>query len=124
MFKMLLILQIAVFSFLLGEGKPPDFFLQNRLPVADKRYSTFAKALELLNKTGAKVCIETGTARYGDQSFTGDGASTVLFSHWAHENQALLYSVDIEEAFLKNAEIACSQYNGWPKLDTKKGEIK
>ena len=68
-----------------------------------KRRDTFKKTLELLDRTKAKVCIETGTSRYGLQNVKGDGAATILFGKWAKQNAAFLHSVDISDESVRCA---------------------
>jgi predicted O-methyltransferase YrrM len=40
--------------------------------------------------------VETGVARMGLEKSKGDGASTIVFGLWASQNDAHLYSVDID----------------------------
>ncbi len=68
-----------------------------------KRRVTFAKVLELLNNTKAKLIIETGTSRQGLRGAKGDGASTIVFGKWAKENKAKMHSVDINETSVNEA---------------------
>jgi len=70
--------------------------LENRIPKDNFRHSTFSRALNLLEEREAKVIVETGTSRYGASNCLGDGCSTILFGDWAHNNRAILYSVDID----------------------------
>jgi len=62
-----------------------------------KRRSTFLKTLELLEKTKAKIIIETGTSREGLHGAKSNGAATIVFGKWAKQNDAFLHSVDISE---------------------------
>ena len=78
-------------------------FLDGRIPEVSGRYETFLLALELMQKRKAKVIVETGTARYGSGNFIGDGGSTIIFGDWARKNNAVLYSIDIDEGALYNA---------------------
>lgn len=64
------------------------------------------KSLNLLTERKARILLETGTARYGAENFAGDGGSTIIFSEWAQNNQATLYSVDISQEYLTNAKEA------------------
>lgn len=93
-----------------GERKTPSFFLQNRILTDNKRYSTFQKTLALLLERRARTCIETGTARHGDKDFAGDGGSTIIFGHFAQENHAEFFSVDISEAHIREAKGASGPY--------------
>lgn len=79
--------------------------LEGRLPKSDKRYLTFLKAFELMDKRNVKVLIETGTARNGESNFIGDGGSTILFADWVSSHPAAhFYSVDIDKENLIQAE--------------------
>ncbi len=69
-----------------------------------KRRVTFAKTLELLGLSNAKVLVETGTSRQGLKGVKGDGASTILFGKWAKQNGAFLYSVDINQESVIGAQ--------------------
>lgn len=69
-----------------------------------KRRVTFAKCLELLDKSDAKVMIETGTSRSGLSGAKPDGAATIVFGKWAKANDAFLHSVDISEDSVKGAQ--------------------
>lgn len=84
----------------------PGCYLKGKLSSTDKRYATFFKALELMTRRGAKVLVETGTARNGSKNCSGDGCSTLIFANWAKANHALLYSVDLDKKALKNAAAA------------------
>lgn len=78
--------------------------LENKIPKGTKRYDTFLKALTLMKKRNAKVIVETGTSRNGKMNCLGDGCSTFIFGEWASENNARVYSVDINEQALLNAK--------------------
>lgn len=70
-----------------------------------KRRITFRKVLELLDKTQAKVIVETGTSRSGLEGAKGDGAATIVFGKWAKENDAYMHSVDISEDSVKGSQV-------------------
>ena len=78
--------------------------LKDRLSESDKRYPSFKLALQLLDEREAKTLVETGTARYGDQQFGGDGGSTIIFGDWANQHEAMLYSVDSAPAAIDSAK--------------------
>jgi len=61
-----------------------------------KRRDTLREVLRLLDERGAKTLLETGVARMGLEKSKGDGASTIVFGLWAKQNDAHLYSVDID----------------------------
>jgi predicted O-methyltransferase YrrM len=61
-----------------------------------KRRDTLTATLSLLKARGARILIETGTARLGLAKTKGDGASTIVFGLWAKQNDAHLHSVDID----------------------------
>lgn len=85
-------------------------YLIHRLEKRDKRYASFLQALKLLKQRRAKVLVETGTARNGTLNFSGDGGSTIIFGHWASQNQAKLYSVDINPDAVINAQGVLKKY--------------
>lgn len=61
-----------------------------------KRRDTFRRTMDLLERRGAKMLVETGVARRGLASTRGGGASTFVFGLWAKEHGARLHSVDID----------------------------
>jgi hypothetical protein len=61
-----------------------------------KRRDTLREVLRLLDERGATTLVETGVARMGLEKSKGDGASTIVFGLWASQNDAHLYSVDID----------------------------
>ena len=69
-----------------------------------KRRVTFRKVLQLLDRTNAKLIVETGTSRYGLLGAKGDGAATIVFGKWAKENGAIMHSVDISEDSVKGSQ--------------------
>lgn len=103
--KVVLVSLILAFKLYGGESvasKTPELYLNERIPIEDQRYPTMAAILKLLDERNPKVIVETGTARYGDRNFIGDGGSTIIFSDWAEANNCLFYSVDISpEAILE-----------------------
>jgi len=80
--------------------------LENRIPKENARHQTFLKAMELMLERNVKTIVETGTSRYGGVHCIGDGCSTLIFSDWAKENNATLYSVDIDRNALLHAKAA------------------
>lgn len=76
-----------------------------------KRRITFQKVLDLLDKTQAKVIVETGTSRSGLQGAKGDGAATIVFGKWAKENDAFMHSVDISEDSVKGSQTEVDTQN-------------
>ncbi|MCJ7466560.1 MAG: class I SAM-dependent methyltransferase [Maribacter sp.] len=68
-----------------------------------KRRDTFKLVLELLNRTNAKVIVETGTSREGLKGAKSNGAATIVFGKWAQKNQAIVHSVDISKQSIKHA---------------------
>lgn len=61
-----------------------------------KRRDTLREVMRLMDERKAKVLLETGVARMGLAKSKGDGASTIVFGLWAKNNDAHLYSVDID----------------------------
>lgn len=80
----------------------PASYLSKRIDPANGRYKTFIEVLKLLDERKAHVIVETGTERWQESQycFDGDGGSTIIFAHWATENDAQMYSVDINETHL------------------------
>lgn len=70
-----------------------------------RRRDTFAKTLQLLSERNAKNIVETGTSRNGLSATRGDGAGTFVFGKWAMQNNAKLYSVDINESAVKECNV-------------------
>lgn len=70
--------------------------LEALIPVQDKRYPTFKRALELMTERKAGMIVETGTARHGVSNYDGDGCSTYIFAEWAFHHRSILYSIDID----------------------------
>lgn len=60
-----------------------------------KRRDTFRRCLDLLNRTNARIIVETGTYREGLQGAKSNGAATIVFGKWARLNKAFVHSVDI-----------------------------
>ena len=71
-----------------------------------KRRDSFRKTLSLLKDRDAKTLVETGSARYGLDQTKSDGASTLVFGAWAHQNDATLYSIDYDTQALAMAKKA------------------
>ena len=83
-------------------AEDPSIYLEGRLPKTNGRYKTFYEALRLMSERRVKIVVETGTERWLDQNycFDGDGGSTIIFGDWAFRNNALMYSVDINQTHL------------------------
>ena len=71
-----------------------------------KRRDTLREVLRLLDQRGATTLLETGVARMGLEKSKGDGASTIVFGLWAKQNDAHLYSVDIDPEATERAGVA------------------
>lgn len=80
----------------------PAFFLDGRIDPANGRYKTFFEILKLMDERHVHTIVETGTERWQDvqRCFDGDGGSTIIFAHWATENDAKIYSIDINKTHL------------------------
>lgn len=76
-----------------------------------KRRDTLREVLRLLDERGAKTLLETGVARMGLEKSKGDGASTIVFGLWAKQNDAHLYSVDIDPEATERAGQAVANMN-------------
>lgn len=85
-------------------------YLKNRLQTNNNRYGSFLCVLQLLKQNNAKILVEIGTARDGDTNFTWDGGSTIIFADWATDNDAVLYSVDIDPKAVEKAKEATLNY--------------
>lgn len=84
--------------------------LLGRLDRADKRFSTFDLAFQLIRERGLKTIVETGTARSGINQYVGDGGSTILFSDWAYHHPGThFYSVDIDQTNIAAAQAAIGE---------------
>lgn len=79
-----------------------------------KRQVTLLKTLELLAERGAKNLVETGIARAGLKQTRADGASTIVFGKWCQQNNAHLYSVDIDPEATHLASV-CLEEEGLSK---------
>lgn len=90
--------------------KGNEKYLEGRLWHADKRFASYLLVLGLLELRQAKILVETGTARNGNLNFGGDGGSTIIFGHWASQNQAKLYSVDIDPKAVINSQAVVQVY--------------
>ncbi len=69
-----------------------------------------------MEERNLKIIVETGTARGGHMTFSGDGGFTIIVGYWCSLNQATLYSVDISPQNLKNAESMILDYVDSVKL--------
>ena len=83
------------------------------------RYESFKFALLEANKRNLKIIVETGCAR-GKIKFIffskinwKDGMSTILFAHYAKENNGEFWSCDISKKNISNASFFLKKY----KLD-------
>lgn len=85
-------------------------YLENRLGEFDKRYQSFVMIMDILQERNAKLLVETGTSRDGASNFAGDGGSTIIFADWATDNDAYLYTVDIDPRAIANSQQAAAAY--------------
>ncbi len=93
------------------KGGDPTLYLQDRLLTQNGRYSTFQQCLTLMFQRNVQTIVETGTARCGDTNFDGDGGSTIIFGHWAQEQNAKMYSVDISTSHINIAKAVTIPYH-------------
>ena len=105
-----LLLLLSFLSILSAEA--PKQYLKGRISTDNKRYSTFYKAIELLQERNAKILLETGTSRGGVRNFAGDGGSTIIFSHFAKDQKAHFFSIDLSREYLKEARDGVEQAVG------------
>lgn len=99
-----LLIGLFLLVFSIGFATEPRGILEDKLSEIDKRYHTFLFALKLMEERNVRLIVETGTARFGKKGCIGDGCSTLIFSQWASQNNAFLYTVDINKECLLNAE--------------------
>ncbi len=80
----------------------PTHYIDGRIDPLNGRYKTFAEILRLMDERHVRTIVETGTERWQEAKncFDGDGGATIIFSHWAYKNQAIMYSVDINETHI------------------------
>jgi len=76
-----------------------------------KRRNTYKRVLSLLEKTKAKVLIETGTSREGLKGAKSNGAATIVYGKWAKLNKAHLHSVDISDKSIRIAKQEVEKQN-------------
>lgn len=93
-----------------GGLSPNQQILEGRFGHNDKRYESFLQVMDLIQERGAKVLVETGTARDGATNFWGDGGSTILYAEWAAQNEATLYTVDISPQAIARAKDALTYF--------------
>lgn len=60
--------------------------------------------MDLMTVRNSQLLVETGVARAGLRNSKSDGASTVVFAHWAKCNNAKLTSIDISADSIKQAK--------------------
>lgn len=82
---------------------PARHYIDGRIGQHNGRYRTMIMALELMSLRGVKTIVETGTARAGVQGFNDDGSSTLIWADWARDNNAMVYSIDIEPRAIQGA---------------------
>ena len=86
--------------------------LTSRLHPVNMRFSTFYLVLHMMHERNAKVLVETGCMRLqGKIAYTGDGGSTIIFGHWAQLHNAQLYTVDISDNNIHNAQELTKSYH-------------
>ncbi len=103
-------------------AKTSEEYLVGKISEHNHRYQTFKTALDLMQKRGVKIIVETGTSRDGLKNFEGDGGSSIIFSQYATDHDAQFFSVDMDQSALNNASIAVQEVLG--KLDSKLHFIK
>ncbi len=80
--------------------------LKKHLHPRDMRFPTYQRALELMEERNVKTIVETGCTRLqGRIAFTGDGGSTVILGSWARDHDAHVYTVDISQKNIENAQL-------------------
>lgn len=101
-----------LFAITFVSAKDPAVYMEGRLPSHNGRYKTFHEVLTMLNARDIKVIVETGTERWQEPQycFDGDGGATIIFGHWAHENGAKMYSVDIDPTHVRFAKANTESY--------------
>lgn len=87
-----------------------NVYIKDRLISPNLREYTFVEALKLMSERNVKTIVETGTARAGSAGFNGDGGSTIILGHWAHNHNARMFSVDINPDYVSASRNACKEY--------------
>lgn len=87
-----------------------DRILTGRIYRNNHRYDSLAMTMQLLHQRNAKILVETGTARGGEADCNGAGGSTIIFGDWAYQNDAKLFSVDINPSALQVAQNSTIPY--------------
>lgn len=96
----------------------PSFYLSGRIDSSNGRYKTFTEVLKLMDERHVRIIVETGTERWQkpEYCFDGDGGSTIIFAHWATQNNATMCSVDINETHLQYCDANTRPYSSHLKL--------
>lgn len=110
---LLVAISASLFQFLPLESTQPHPELSERMTPENFRYDSFQKALDLMEERRVKVIVETGTARSGLYNFSEDSYSTLIFSHWAQQHKAKVYSVDND-----SLAIAAAKEETYPYADS------
>ncbi|MFS8563826.1 MAG: hypothetical protein LVR00_05730 [Rhabdochlamydiaceae bacterium] len=63
-----------------------------------------------MHKRKIRTIVEMGTARNGECNCTGDGCSAPIWGQWAKQNDAFIYSVDIDPEAIRCSSAACMPY--------------
>lgn len=80
------------------------------------RFELFKKTLEIAERRGLKIIVETGTSRGKKKFFFfkrfnwKDGMSTLMFSEFAHLTNGELHSCDISKENIDNAKDFTKKY--------------
>ena len=80
------------------------------------RFKLFKKTLEIAERRGLKIIVETGTSRGKKKFFFfkkfnwKDGMSTLMFSEFAHLINGELHSCDISKENINNARDFTKKY--------------
>lgn len=93
-----------------------DSVFEGLIPPGSGRYGTMRRAIELAILRGAKVFVETGTARNGAANCGGDGCSTMILGRLMEKlaslspaSAPLLFTVDILPQAIGGAKQAASR---------------
>lgn len=104
------LLFVVPFNAFSQESRDPSIYLEDRIGRSDKRHASFKLILQLLDERKAKTLVETGTARFGDKEFGGDGGSTIIFGDWTTDHKAILHSVDRSDDAIAKAKSVTQPY--------------
>src|ERR1700722_15354318 len=118
-FSLFIVASTLVFNPLVadeGNSVPVENYLEGRLSKDDKRYATLLFALRLMKERRPANIVETGTSRFGNSNFVGDGGFTILMGDYVRDNDGIFYSVDTDIHALSKAASALGDSRHFVRL--------